>query len=155
MTLSNVPIIPKRGIPEAACHAHAERGADLYSTPYEALACLLAAEGERLPKMLAEPCCGPGGLVLPLRNRGYTVLASDLHDWEAVPTASSASTSGEFAPRAARRGDRHQRAVQDRLQKRERVFAPGALRRALLSSQLSRKPGAGPPAGFSAWGCRI
>lgn len=60
----------------------AERGADLYATGYEALAVLFQAEGKRLPKHLWEPCCGTGALVLPLRNRGYKVIATDLHDWQ-------------------------------------------------------------------------
>lgn len=59
----------------------AERGPDFYASPYAALPPLLVAEGRRLPKMLWEPSCGNGALVLPLRNRGFDVVATDLHSW--------------------------------------------------------------------------
>jgi hypothetical protein len=59
----------------------AERGLDLYSTCYPALAVLLQAEGSRLPKQIIEPCCGPGALVIPLRAMGYAVRAYDIVDW--------------------------------------------------------------------------
>lgn len=58
-----------------------ERGADFYASPYAALPPLLCAEGRRLPKAIWEPSCGNGALVLPLRNRGYEVVATDLHSW--------------------------------------------------------------------------
>jgi hypothetical protein len=57
------------------------RSADFYATPYAALAALLVAEGRRLPKAIWEPACGNGALVVPLRNRGFDVTATDLHDW--------------------------------------------------------------------------
>lgn len=69
-------------IHEVSQSSHAVRGADLYATGYESLAVLLQAEGRRLPRVLWEPCAGTGALVLPLRNRGYTVIATDLHDWQ-------------------------------------------------------------------------
>lgn len=59
----------------------AERGPDFYASPYAALPPLLVAERHRLPKTLWEPSCGNGALVLPLRNRGFNVVATDLHDW--------------------------------------------------------------------------
>lgn len=59
----------------------AVRGPDFYASPYAALPPLLVAEGKRLPKVLWEPACGNGALVLPLRNRGFEVTATDLHDW--------------------------------------------------------------------------
>lgn len=59
----------------------ADRGPDFYASPYAALPPLLVAEGRKLPRALWEPSCGNGALVLPLRNRGFDVLASDLHDW--------------------------------------------------------------------------
>jgi len=59
----------------------AVRGDDFYASPYAALPPLLVAEGRRLPKVLWEPAAGNGALVLPLRNRGYSVLATDLNDW--------------------------------------------------------------------------
>jgi hypothetical protein len=57
------------------------RGADFYATPYAALPPLLAAEGKRLPRAIWEPACGNGALVVPLRNRGFSVTATDLNDW--------------------------------------------------------------------------
>jgi hypothetical protein len=59
----------------------ADRGPDFYASPYAALPPLLCAEGRRLPRFIWEPSCGNGALGLPLRNRGFKVLASDLHDW--------------------------------------------------------------------------
>lgn len=59
----------------------AERGDDFYASPYAALPPLLLAEGERLPRTIWEPSCGNGALVLPLRNRGFDVVATDLNDW--------------------------------------------------------------------------
>lgn len=59
----------------------AERGPDFYASPYAALPPLLVAERRRLPRTLWEPSCGNGALVLPLRNRGFDVVATDLHDW--------------------------------------------------------------------------
>lgn len=59
----------------------ATRGDDFYASPYAALPPLLAAEGRRLPKTIWEPAAGNGALVLPLRNRGFKVFASDLNDW--------------------------------------------------------------------------
>ncbi len=71
-----------KAVHEASRATARERGAELYATGYEALAVLLQAEGRRLPKRLWEPACGTGALVLPLRNRGYKVIATDLHDWQ-------------------------------------------------------------------------
>ena len=59
----------------------AERGANFNASPYAALPPLLVAEGRRLPRTLWEPFCGNGALVMPLRNRGYSVAATDLYDW--------------------------------------------------------------------------
>jgi hypothetical protein len=59
----------------------AERGSDFYASPYAALPPLLCAEGKRLPRTIWEPSCGNGALVLPLRNRGFNVVATDLHSW--------------------------------------------------------------------------
>lgn len=57
------------------------RGVDFYASPYAALPPLLVAEGKRLPKVLWESASGNGALVIPLRNRGFKVFASDLNDW--------------------------------------------------------------------------
>lgn len=74
-----------------------ERGADLYATGYEALAVLFEAEGRKLPKKLWEPCCGTGALVLPLRNRGYHVVATDLYDWNCPGAETGQSWDVEIA----------------------------------------------------------
>lgn len=66
------------GQPKAS--ARALRGLDFYASPYEALPPLLCAEGARMPSDLWEPACGNGALVMPLRNRGFTVLATDIVD---------------------------------------------------------------------------
>lgn len=66
------------GMPKAA--AAEKRGLDFYASPYAALPPLLVAERRRLPKVLWEPACGNGALVLPLRNRGFKVIASDIVD---------------------------------------------------------------------------
>lgn len=66
------------GMPKAA--ARAERGLDFYASPYAALPPLLLAEGRKLPRVLWEPACGNGALVLPLHNRRFTVRATDIVD---------------------------------------------------------------------------
>jgi len=60
--------------------ARSLRGLDFYATPFAAIPPLLCAEGRKLPRALWEPACGNGAIVLPLRNRGYEVLASDIVD---------------------------------------------------------------------------
>lgn len=54
---------------------------NFYATCYEAIPPLLVAEGKRLPKALWEPACGNGAITVPLRNRGFSVVATDLHEW--------------------------------------------------------------------------
>lgn len=66
------------GMPKAS--SRAERGLDFYATPYAALPPLFVAEGRKLPRNLWESACGNGALVLPLRNRGFTVRATDIVD---------------------------------------------------------------------------
>lgn len=53
----------------------------LYPTCYAALPPLFEAEKRHLPKVIWEPHAGTGAIVRPLRNRGYEVFATDLHDW--------------------------------------------------------------------------
>lgn len=60
--------------------SRATRGADFYQSDYAVLPPLLVAEGRRMPRVLWEPHCGAGALVIPLRNRGYHVMATDLYD---------------------------------------------------------------------------
>ena len=64
-----------------ARNAQADDDLNFYATPYAALPPLLMAEGKRLPRAIWEPACGNGALVVPLRNRGFHVTATDLHDW--------------------------------------------------------------------------
>lgn len=59
----------------------AVRGDDFYASPYAALPPLLVAEGRHLPRMIWEPSAGNGALVLPLRNRGFDVVATDINEW--------------------------------------------------------------------------
>jgi hypothetical protein len=56
-----------------------ERGDDLYETPEGATLALLARE--KLTGTIWEPCCGPGAIVRVLRERGHSVVASNLIDW--------------------------------------------------------------------------
>jgi hypothetical protein len=61
-------------------HPLADRGDDCYETPPEATRALLATE--RIPPVVWEPTCASGsGIVLPLREAGHTVYASDLVDY--------------------------------------------------------------------------
>lgn len=73
------------------------RGDDFYASPYAALPPLLVAEGRRLPKVVWEPACGNGALVLPLRNRGYTVAATDLNNWGCPDSEASVDFTSEVA----------------------------------------------------------
>jgi hypothetical protein len=66
------------GMPKAA--ARFERGLDFYASPFAAVPPLLLAERRKMPRALWEPACGNGALVLPLRNRGFDVLATDIVD---------------------------------------------------------------------------
>lgn len=57
----------------------ADRGADLYETPPQAIHALLKVEN--LPDVIWEPACGPGSIVRALRDTGRKVIATDLCDW--------------------------------------------------------------------------
>lgn len=59
----------------------AVRGDDFYASPYAALPPLLVSEGRKLPRVIWEAAAGNGALAIPLRNRRFTVYASDLNDW--------------------------------------------------------------------------
>lgn len=78
------------------------RGADFYPSPYAVVPALLEAERRHLPKSIWEPSCGDGALVLPLRNRGFDVTATDIHDWGCPESAGGvdflAPDAVEFAP---------------------------------------------------------
>lgn len=75
----------------------ATRGSDFYASPYAALPPLLVAEYGKLPGTLWEPSCGNGALVLPLRNRGFNVIATDLHDWGCPDSTGSVDFFSEVA----------------------------------------------------------
>jgi hypothetical protein len=60
-------------------HNLADRGADLYETPAEAVHALLRVE--QLPQTVWEPAAGPGSIVRVLREAGHVVVATDLNDW--------------------------------------------------------------------------
>ncbi|TPM53249.1 hypothetical protein FJ959_22215 [Mesorhizobium sp. B2-2-4] len=81
----------------------AVRGDDFYGSPYAALPPLLVAEGKRLPRTIWEPAAGNGALVLPLRNRGYHVHATDLNNWGCPGSEAQVDFTGEVA---VRHGDR-------------------------------------------------
>lgn len=53
---------------------------DFHRSPAEAAACLIACEGLRLRGFtrLVEPACGDGALVIPFRQAGFRVAASDI-----------------------------------------------------------------------------
>lgn len=59
-------------------HALADRKDDFYATPREAIEAFIAVEGDRLPSTIWEPACGDGAIVLPLRETGRAVIATDL-----------------------------------------------------------------------------
>lgn len=75
----------------------AVRGDDFYASPYAALPPLLVAEGRRLPKTIWEPSAGNGALVIPLRNRGFKVHATDLRDWGCPGCEPEIDFTGELA----------------------------------------------------------
>lgn len=60
-------------------HGLADRKDDLYETPAVAVEALLRVE--KLPHHLWEPACGRGAIVKVLRERGHSVIATDLVDY--------------------------------------------------------------------------
>jgi hypothetical protein len=70
----------RRGIVTGvAMHPYSERGLDLYETPEPAIRALL--DVEQLRGAIWEPACGPGAIVRVLRERGHSVVATDLIDY--------------------------------------------------------------------------
>src|ERR1700747_3345882 len=57
-------------------HPHAERGLDLYETPVVAVEALLRVE--KIPRAVWEPAAGRGAIARVLRERGHTVVTSDI-----------------------------------------------------------------------------
>jgi hypothetical protein len=60
-------------------YPHAERGLDMYETPPIAVEALL--HPETLPLTVWEPAAGRGAIVSALRDRGHTVIASDIFNY--------------------------------------------------------------------------
>jgi hypothetical protein len=73
------------------------RGLDFYASPYAALPPLLVAEGKRLPRTIWEPAAGNGALVLPLRNRGFSVSATDINNWGCPDSESEVDFTSDIA----------------------------------------------------------
>lgn len=74
---------------------------NFYATPYAALPALLQAERKRMPKVIWEPACGNGALVVPLRNRGFHTVATDLHDWGCPDAQTGLDFTGNSATAVA------------------------------------------------------
>ena len=53
---------------------------DFYATPCECTEALIAAEGDRLPPQIWEPCCGTGDISIVLQRHGREVVSTDLID---------------------------------------------------------------------------
>lgn len=66
-------------------HSREDRGLDPYFTCPEAIESLIRLESHRMPRCIWEPCAGGGGIVLPLRNTGRVVVASDIKDYGLLP----------------------------------------------------------------------
>jgi hypothetical protein len=62
-------------------HNFKTRGLDVYFTCREAIEAFILLEGDRIPQRIWEPAAGNGAIVLPLRETGRTVLASDIADY--------------------------------------------------------------------------
>jgi hypothetical protein len=77
----------------------AAKGPELYISDYAVLPPLLAQEGRRLPRVLWEPSCGNGALVLPLRRLRYEVTATDLHDWGCPDSSGDVDFFSDIASR--------------------------------------------------------
>jgi hypothetical protein len=53
---------------------------DFYATPPECTEALIAAEGDRLPLTVWDPCCGAGDISTVLQRHGCEVVSTDLVD---------------------------------------------------------------------------
>jgi hypothetical protein len=53
---------------------------DFYATPHDCTEALIAAEGDRLPRRVWDPCCGAGDIAAVLERSGREVVATDLVD---------------------------------------------------------------------------
>lgn len=59
-------------------HTREARGADAYFSPRAAVDSLLVLEAGNIPRVVLEPACGDGAIVLPMRAAGHRVIACDL-----------------------------------------------------------------------------
>src|SRR5687767_15169598 len=50
-----------------------------YETPWWAIRAILRQE--RLEGLVLDPCCGTGILSIAAEEAGYSIVASDIHDW--------------------------------------------------------------------------
>jgi hypothetical protein len=53
---------------------------DFYATPPDCTEALIAAEGNRIPAMVWDPCCGAGDISTVLQRHGREVISTDLID---------------------------------------------------------------------------
>lgn len=65
---------------QSKAHSIAERGADLYETPPEAIAILRSAIS--LPRHIWEPTAGRGAISSVLIGAGHTVTSTELHEYD-------------------------------------------------------------------------
>jgi hypothetical protein len=62
-------------------HSAEDRGDDAYFSPPEATQALIRLEKVYMPQKIWEPACGAGGIALPLRDAGFTVMVSDIKNY--------------------------------------------------------------------------
>ena len=62
-------------------HNFGARGLDAYWTCLEAILSLIILENGRIPRQVLEPAAGTGAIVMPLRDAGHIVIASDIFDY--------------------------------------------------------------------------
>jgi len=80
-------------------HPTADHELDAYMSPPCAVRSLIMLEGERIPRVLWEPCCGDGtGMAIPLREAGYIVETSDIEDYGFLRTWSGNILDDRFPP---------------------------------------------------------
>src|SRR5215813_14236056 len=53
---------------------------DFYATPHDCTEALIAAEGDRMPLRIWDPCCGAGDISIVLQRHGREVVSTDLID---------------------------------------------------------------------------
>ena len=63
-----------------ASYTNAREPGDFYVTPHDCTETLIAAEGDRLPLQVWDPCCGIGDISIVLQRHGREVVSTDLID---------------------------------------------------------------------------